>query len=67
MLNRYATLYEGMQQTAEVIRDQLSHISEALGETQQLYSKIDDKHAAVFQRFLDENPADPTGGRHGAS
>lgn len=28
-------------------------------------SDIDDKHAAVFQRFLDEHPGDSSGGSHG--
>lgn len=67
MLTKYATLYDGMQQAAEVVSNQLSHISKALGETHQLYSEIDDKHAAVFQRFLDEHPSNPDGGGDGAT
>lgn len=67
MLTKYATLYDGMQQAAEVVSNQLSHISKALSETHQLYSEIDDKHATVFQRFLDEHPSNPDGGSHGAT
>jgi hypothetical protein len=66
MLTKYATLYAGMQQAATVVKDQLTHISEALSETQHLYAEIDGKHAAVFQRFLDEHPSDPAGGGDGA-
>jgi hypothetical protein len=68
MLTKYATLYDGIQRASEAIKSQLTHISQALGDTHQLYSELDSKHEAVFQRFLDENPTTtPDGGSRGAT